>query len=218
MVNTNTGSLVEEVRASGADIVFLQEYTDHWHAALRSALAQDHPYECHVCRDDSFGGAVYSSRPFLSEPELDISLGVSSLPQIRSLVEISQRPVAIYNIHLLPPISLEYTTENRLQFADLLDHLRKESLPFILAGDFNFTETTPHAAALRRLGTQDSFAVGGWGRGSTWPVNSFLRYLPGLCLDHIYLGGGVTCSDCRVGQGRGSDYRPVIGRVGFTSR
>lgn len=216
MVNTNTGSLVEEVRASGADIVLLQEYTEHWHAALRSALAQDYPYECHVCRDDSFGAAVYSSRPFIGDPELDLPLGVSSLPQIRALVEISQRPVALYNVHLLPPTSLEYTTESRLQFADLLDHLRKESLPFILAGDFNFTETTPQAAALRRLGTQEAFAVGGWGRGSTWPVNSFLRCLPGLRLDHIYLGGGLTCSDCRTGTGRGSDHRPVIAKIGFS--
>ncbi len=215
MVNRNTWPLTEEIRASGADIVFLQEYTDYWHAALRSALARDYPYECHACRDDSFGAAVYSSRPFLSEPELDISLGVSSLPQIRALVEISQRPVAIYNVHLLPPISLEYTTENRMQFADLLDHLAKESQPFILAGDFNFTETTPQAAALRRLGTQEAFAVGGRGRGSTWPVNSFLRYLPGLRLDHIYLGGSLTCLDCRTGTGEGSDHRPVIAKIGF---
>jgi endonuclease/exonuclease/phosphatase (EEP) superfamily protein YafD len=216
MVNKDTGPLTEEIRASGADIVFLQEYTEHWHAALRAALAQDYPYECHVCRDDSFGAAVYSSRPFLSEPELNLSLGLSSLPQIRAVVDISQRPVAIYNVHLLPPTSLKYTTENRLQFADLIDQLAAESMPFILAGDFNFTETTPQAAVLRRVGTVEAYAVGGWGRGSTWPVNSFLRYLPGFRLDHIYLGNGLTCSDCQTGIGRGSDHRPVIAKIGFS--
>ena len=75
MVNKDTGPLTEEIRASGADIVLLQEYTEHWHAALRAALAEDYPYECHVCRDDSFGAAVYSNRPFLGEPELDVPLG-----------------------------------------------------------------------------------------------------------------------------------------------
>lgn len=217
MVNRNTGSLVEEIRASGADIVFLQEYTDHWHAVLQSALAQDYPYECHVCQEDSFGAAVYSSRPFLTEPELDMPLGVSSLPQIRAVVAIGQQPVAIYNVHLLPPTGLEYTTETRSQFADLLDSLAEESRPFILAGDFNFTERTPQAAALRRLGLIEAFDQGGWGRGPTWPVNSFLRYLPGFRLDHIYLGGGLACSDCRTGKGEGSDHRPVIARIGLAN-
>ncbi len=216
MVNRNSAPLVEEIRASGADIVFLQEYTDHWHEVLRASLGQEYPYECHVCREDSFGAAIYSSRPFISEPELDMPLGVSSLPQIRAVVEISHRPVAIYNVHLLPPIGLEYTTETRLQFADLLAHLAGESRPFILAGDFNFTERTPQAAALRRLGLIEAFDQGGWGRGSTWPVNSVFRYVPGLRLDHIYLGGGLACSDCRVGQGRGSDHRPVIAKIGFS--
>ena len=73
--------------------------------------------------------------------------------------------MAIYNVHLLPVTSLEYTTETRMQFADLLDRIKGESLPFILAGDFNFTETTPQAAELRRLGLVDAFDLGGWGRG-----------------------------------------------------
>lgn len=215
MVNNRTEPLIDEIRASGADIVLLQEYTELWHDALRAALAKDYPYECHVCRDDSFGMAVYSSRPFLADPEMYVPLGVSSLPQIRAVVAIGQRPVAIYNVHLLPPLGLEYTTETRAQFADLLDLLASESRPFIVAGDFNFTESAPQAAALRRLGLVEAFDQGGWGRGSTWPVNSFLRYLPGLRLDHIYLGGGLTCSDCRTGRGQGSDHRPVIAKIGF---
>ncbi len=216
MVNKDTGPLIEEIRASDADIVLLQEYTEHWHAALRAALAEIYPYECHVCRDDSFGAAVYANRPFLNDPELDVPLGVSALPQIRAVVQLSQRPVVIYNVHLLPVSSLEYTTETRMQFADLLDRLKGESLPVILGGDFNFTETTPQATQLRKLGLAEAFDLGGRGRGATWPVTSFLRYLPGVRLDHIYLGGGLTCSDCRTGTGRGSDHRPVIARIGFS--
>jgi endonuclease/exonuclease/phosphatase (EEP) superfamily protein YafD len=216
MVNKDTGPLTEEIEASGAEIVFLQEYTDNWHAALRAALGQIYPYERHVCRDDSFGAAVYSSRPFLTEPELDLPLGVSSLPQIRTVVAIGQRPVAIYNVHLLPVSGLEYTTETRVQCADLLALLAAESRPFILAGDFNFTERTPQAAAFRRSGLLDAFDQGGWGRGATWPVISVCRYLPGVRLDHIYLGGGLTCTDCRTGTGHGSDHRPVIAKIGFS--
>ena len=208
MVNHSTEPLIEEIRASDADIVLLQEYTEHWHAALRAALAEVYPYECHICRDDSFGAAVYANRPFLGDPQLDVPLGVSAVPQIRVVVEISQRPVAIYNVHLLPVSSLEYTTETRMQFADLLDRIKGESLPVIVGGDFNFTEAAAQAAESRRLGLVEAFDLGGWGRGATWPVTSFFRYLPGVRLDHIYLGGGLICSDCR----RESAKAPITGR------
>lgn len=85
----------------------------------------------------------------------------------------------------------------------------------ILGGDFSFTQNSPQAAALRRIGLEDAQDLGNWGRGTTWPVNSFLRWIPGLRLDHIYLGSSLTCVDCRTGVGKGSDHRPVIARIGL---
>jgi len=134
---------------------------------------------------------------------------------MRAVIELAGRRVAVYNIHLLPPWGLEYTTENRLQFADLLDKLAGERLPVILAGDFNFTETSPNAASLRGIGLRDAHDLGGWGRGTTWPVNSFFRWIPSLRLDHIYLSDELTCSRCRTGVGTGSDHRPVVAEIGF---
>ena len=78
-----------------------------------------------------------------------------------------------------------------------------------------YQEAAAQAAESQRVGLADAFDLGGWGRGSTWPVTSFFRYLPGVRLDHIYLGGGLTCSDCRTGVGEGSDHRPVIAKIGF---
>jgi endonuclease/exonuclease/phosphatase (EEP) superfamily protein YafD len=101
------------------------------------------------------------------------------------------------------------------RFADLLDALAREKHPVIVGGDFTFTEETPNAAALGRLGLLDAHSVGGQGRGTTWPVNAFFRWIPGLRFDPLYLGGGLTCADCRTGIGEGSDHRPLLARIGF---
>jgi endonuclease/exonuclease/phosphatase (EEP) superfamily protein YafD len=214
-LNRNTAPIIQEVRAAQPDVLLLQEYADHWHTAFQAAVGEDYPHVRHITRGDSFGVAVYSRRPFLEEPSVSIPLGDVGVPQIRAVIEVDGKPVAFYNVHLVPPMSLDRVKATRMQLADLLDRLKSESLPAVVAGDFNFTETTPNAAAVERVGLVEAFTVGGWGRGPTRPVSGLFRWIPSLRLDHIYLGGGLTCSDCRTGVGKGSDHRPVIARIGF---
>lgn len=215
MANHRTGPIIEEIKAAQPDVLFLQEYTDHWHDAIDAAVGEVFPYKAYVTREDSFGTAVYSRRPFNGHVERYLDLGGSSVPQVRAVIDFDGRDVALYNIHFLPPWGLEYTIETRSQFADLLDMLSKEMLPVIVAGDFNFTERSPQAAALGGIGVLDAQDMGGWGRGSTWPVSGFFRWVPSIRLDHVYLAGGLTCADCRTGVGQGSDHRPVVAEVGF---
>lgn len=215
MINRDTTPLMEEMQAVRPDILLLQEYTDHWHTALQSEMGGDYPYVCSVTREDSFGAAIYSRRPFVGKPDRDLSLGQALSPQMRAVVEINGRKVAVYNIHLLPPAGMAYVMEHRSQFADLLDVLAAEDFSVILGGDFNFTENSANASALARQGLADAHSVGGLGRGATWPVHSVFRWMPGIRLDHIYLGGGLTCAKCRTGTGEGSDHRPVVAIVGF---
>lgn len=213
--NTNTASIVDEIRAADPDLLLLQEYTSHWHDALQSAIGPRYPHTRYVRREDSFGNAIYSKRPFAEEVDQRLKMGKGLVPQFRAVVEIEGQQVAVYNVHLLPPWGMDFLIETRREFADLLDMLAAEPLPTILAGDFNFTERSPQARALRRNGIRDAHDLGGWGRGTTWPISGFFRWVPSLRLDHVYLQGGLTCTGCRTGKGRGSDHRPVIAEVGF---
>jgi endonuclease/exonuclease/phosphatase (EEP) superfamily protein YafD len=215
-VNQNTQSIIEEISAADPDVLLLQEYTEHWHQALQQSIGCEYPHVCCERREDSFGVAVYSKRPFEEPADTHLPLGRFGEPQMRVVTRIANRPVAFYNVHLLPPRGLDYTIGHRTQFADLVDLLSSEALPIVLAGDFNFTENSPHARTLKAHGFSDAHSVGGWGRGATWPVNSFFRWIPGLRLDHIYINRGLTCTECRTGTGRGSDHRPVIAELGFT--
>ncbi len=214
-INTDTAPIIDEIRQARADLILFQEYTDHWYQALIAAFGADYPYVQYVCRDDSFGAAIYSHRPFVGEVDMELPLDGGLEPQIRAVIGLDGQEAAFYNIHLLPPRSLEYIMSARRQFADLLDILDRETLPVVLVGDFNATQHSTYARALERKGLVSAHELGGYGRGTTWPVHSFFRWLPGLRLDHVFLGEPLTCTYCTTGVGRGSDHRPVIAKIGF---
>jgi endonuclease/exonuclease/phosphatase (EEP) superfamily protein YafD len=211
MVNRQTEGIIGEIKAARPDVLVLQEYAPHWHQAIAAALSAEYPWSSFETRDDSFGVAVYSRTPFVNGDVYNrVPLGREAVPQARAVVRFGGRDVAVYNVHLLPPRSLQYTVENRLQFADLLDTLSKERLPYVVAGDWNLTQDTPQHRDLLRIGARDAQDLVARGRGATWPVNSVFRYLPGLRLDHVYMGPGLTAVRCERGVGEGSDHRPVI--------
>jgi endonuclease/exonuclease/phosphatase (EEP) superfamily protein YafD len=162
-------------------------------------------------REDSFGIALFSRRPFAGEVDSHFPLGHGQVEQMRAEIDVGGRRFALYNVHLLPPRTPLYTSEHRLQFADLLDTLQAETLPYVVCGDFNFPETTSQHAALKRAGVREAHELAGWGRGATWPINGVFRYLvPGIRIDHVYLSPHLTATRCETGVGRGSDHRPVV--------
>lgn len=215
MVNHNTSFLIEEMIRNKPDVLLLQEVTEEWRTAIDAAIGGEHPYRVQECRDDSFGAAIYSRHPFAELPQRDLHLGDFDTPQMRVAIELAGGRVAFYNIHLLPPRSLDYLIEQRRQFAALLRMLEKDPLPAVVAGDFNFTERSPQAHAIERRNFHDTHGLAGWGRCATWPVNSIFRWVPGLRLDHLYLSEKLTCSESRTGTGQGSDHRPVVAEVGW---
>lgn len=220
--NQNTDPITWRILDESPDVILFQEYTSHWHEALQSndngkwgAIREVFPHACVVPREDSFGTAIYSKLPFVDKPNRRVALGQATEPQIRAVIEFDEKPVAIYNVHLLPPWGMEYTIEHRSQFADLLDILEAEQLPAIVGGDFNFTENSANAADLNRIGFADAHDQGGQGRGATWPANSFFRWIPSIRLDHIYKSEAFVCIECKTGVCNGSDHRPVITLLEF---
>lgn len=210
MVNRTVEPLAAEILAADADLILLQEYSAHWHRALHPRLIGTHPHAVWTTREDSFGIASYSRRPFEGSVETELPLGLTGeIPQHRFVVRAGDRPVTVYNIHLLPPRTYVYFAAHRRQFRELMALLAAERLPALVSGDFNFTEASPQAAALARSGWHDAWDIAGSGYGATWPVISWLRYLPGLRIDHVYHNDGLVALDCRTGVGRGSDHRPL---------
>ncbi|MCK4341767.1 MAG: endonuclease/exonuclease/phosphatase family protein [Phycisphaerae bacterium] len=213
--NMRHDAIIAEIQAADPDIVFLQEYSSHWLHAFTVALGNDFPHRHHADREDCFGLAIYSRQPFVGEVDDELPLGDLGLPQARAVLQIDGRNVAFYNIHLMPPKNRAYTAEQRRAFADLLECLRREELPIILCGDFNFTSASPFADELERLGLIDVHRHSGSDRGTTWPNKTILSVLPGLRLDHIFISRELTSTASRTGVGEGSDHRPVVAEIGY---
>lgn len=210
MVNQHRDGIVGEIAAAQPDLLLVQELTEPWQQAIDGAVKARMPHSTYVTREDSFGIGIWSTRPFAGEPERYVKISFTT-PQLRAEVDLHGVRCAVYNVHLLPPRSADYTRDHRAEMGRLSKILELERLPVILGGDFNFTEKTPQATTMAALGFVDAQDEGGTGRGATWPVIGALRYVfPGLRLDHVWLRGGPRCRSLVTGEGAGSDHRPII--------
>jgi vancomycin resistance protein VanJ len=207
--NPTPERIVKELAAADADVLALQEYTPRLHALIAPRLSRSHPHRLCEPRQDCFGVAVFSRFPLLAARS-DLRLGPVANPQMRVEIETGTRRIALYNVHLLPPTSLDSVRITGREFTDLLDHLRREELPALVCGDFNFTADSAQADALRAAGWRDGLDQAGWGPKWTWPALGPLRWAPGLRIDHIYVRDGLRATSAWTGVGSGSDHRPVV--------
>ena len=198
--------VIEALRTTDPDVVVLQEYTPAWARRLKGRFSDSLPHRVERPRDDAFGIAAFSRQPWLRVDEL--TLGGSLAPQLRLELELASTRVVLYALHLLPPRTSLYTA-HRAQCADLLERLARESKYVMAAGDFNLVDHTAVGREIHRLGFLDAHGVAGTGRGATWPVNGPLRFVPGIRIDHIYLGRGITSTAAWVGGNTGSDHLPI---------
>ncbi len=211
--NRQMETLTEEIIAADADVVLVQEYTPEWEAVLARRLYNQYPHMLRNPQTDCFGAAVFSRVPFVEPPRDELRLGPTGNPQLRVVVPIGGRPVAIYNIHLLPPAGLTYYRIGREEFVDLQRALAAEKLPAIVSGDFNFTSNSPQGVAMQRAGFRDALDAHGWGPRWTWPTWGLRRFIPGIRIDHIYVSPALTARESRIGDGVGSDHRPVFAEI-----
>ena len=222
--NTDMQPFLDEVRESNPDVILIQEYTPEHAASLRPRLAVLYPYRVEAFHRSAFGEAIYSKRAFIGEPveypqpvrpDGSRDTGVINLndPQLRVVIEHAGREVVVQNIHTVPPTtfdaSLVLFREQRWMIGWIRDWARAEQRPIVMAGDFNCTPSSPHAAELREAGLIDVHAAVGSGRGATWPAKGRFAALPGIRIDQAFVKGLDPVS-IRVGRYVGSDHRPII--------
>lgn len=214
-VNTDPKPAIEQIRRADPDVLVLQEYTSAFHEALLRALGDRYPFQlCDPGDGHAFGAAILSKFPFTGDRRYDAPYGLGQLSAPRAVVRIGSRDVVIHCVHLIPPTRHNVPFMLR-QFRTLQSMIAQETDPVVIAGDFNFTTRSSLHQAMLRLGLTDAQEIGGSGRGATWPRLGLLRFLPGIALDHVYLGNGIRATSCRVGDDFGSDHRPLIVDVRF---
>jgi len=209
------GETANAVRAAAPDLLLLQEYSDLWRNGLEPLIVPALPQVYAFTPGDCRGVGLYARAP-LTDVDGALAMAEKAGPQARAVLNLGGRPLAVYNVHMMPLTSLRGFGRHRGQFAELLQILRAEKLPIVLCGDFNFTDASYCADQLRQLGLRDVHDLNGNGRRATWRhKNPLFGWLPGLRLDHIYLSSELTSPSSYLGAPTGSDHRPVVAEIGF---
>ena len=206
--------LIEQVRENKPDVLLIQEFAPDWAEALNAAIGSDYPHRLLLpSATDSAGLGLYSRLP-IRNVSSGIAPGRAGRPQQRvELALANGKVIALYNVHLKSPRTAGDAADGRLAFAQLLDAVAAERIPFIVAGDCNFPDTAPQHAALKRLGLREAHEQAGQRRGATWPCRGPLTSVTGLRIDHVYFSEPFTALSCRTGRFTSSDHLPVTAEL-----
>lgn len=206
------------VRRERPEVLLLQEWTPEASGRLGAELRAILPHVYEHTRQDAFGQAIFSRRPFLTEPRAFPPIAGFGEPQISAEIDVDGRAMRLVNVHLLPPVNLRMFSDQRW-CAGLLGEWAsgraRAEPPHVFMGDFNAVARSPVIGAIRAAGFREAHQLAGSWRGSTWPRRGMLRHSPGIRIDHALIHPDIALIEARTSEDFGSDHRAVIVRVGW---
>lgn len=213
--NHRSRQVVNFLRASGADVIAVQEVTTWWAGKL-TALSDLYPYVAPAVDADDSAVLVLSRFPIVSVERLQPPPGslLSDLDRpVRVVIAVRDLEVTIYAVHPPTPRSMQQWTARNSQ-VEWLGRVSRDldgKRPRIMLGDFNtppwsflFTDLLV-AAQLRDAGG------GGFRRPTRQPLLAAPRLAwLGAPVDHVLVSSEIGVAAFAVGPHVFSDHLPVI--------
>ncbi len=213
--------LLPMLRASGADIIALQEVTADTAARLDTELRDQYPYQ--VAQGLGIEGKALLSRyPIRQYEWLEFNEG---RPDLRAVIDLDGTTVVVIVAHPPPPeitwSGIQPRAGTAHQMTSLIELIRATKEPLLLLGDLNITQMHDVYGELQASGLQDSFHVAGNGLGFTMParmaklatVSDMLGELaiwPAARIDYVWASPAWQPVSAWVGDDAGSDHLPVV--------
>lgn len=198
--NTDYPRFMSLLESESPDILLMVEFNAGWSAATRR-LHADYPYRIEIPRDDRYGIALFSRRPFMDQSPLQLQ----TTNAIDMRISLAGRSVRVLGVHLRSPTSAAWSAERNRQLSQLVAIARQEPGPLVVVGDFNISPYSPiFMAALPPTGLRDS----GRARGLnfSWPTSVPLLGIP---IDLCMISEHFAVLDHRRGPAFGSDHYPM---------
>ena len=206
--NRDFSKLVDVLKETNADILLVLEVTEASIGPLQ-AVIRTYPHKLVNLNVGASGtGAVLMSRFPIVDSEITKYSEFGNM-LISATLEIGDQKVLFYGAHFPRPT---YTKDNSIrfrQFTSLARQINGQSIPVIVAGDFNATPYSPIFKALvKQSGLKDSREGFGW--QPSWPTYFPFLWLP---IDHILVSPGVQVHNRATGSYMGSDHYPVFAEL-----
>ena len=206
--NATPQGIIDELLASDADCVTLQELSPRWQRLLEQQGVFDrYPHKMMLPVSNNFGLALLSKTP-LEDEQIVFTEGV---PVMLATVRVDEAPLRICVWHPVPPAGLTIWRTWTRQYAWLFETIKDISQPLVIVGDFNATQYSQQLQRLEAAEFCSAHKLCGRGTSTTYP-NGNPPFMP-IRIDHLFLSPGVTCLDIREGIGLGSDHRPLIAEI-----
>jgi len=209
--------LVGVLRASGADIVGLQELAPGQAAAIERALADVYPFRL-LHPLGIAGKGLLSRLPLRDAALLELFPG---RPDARATVEAPGGPLTVVVAHPPPPRLGRRWAENAAAAAQLARLVAAATAggPAVVLADVNRVAWQAACRRLAAAGLVDAFASAGRGRGATAPTRlgagaaGRLALPPFLRIDYVWHTPHFRTLAAWTGEDAGSDHRPVLARL-----
>lgn len=214
--NRDEAAILRSIAAADPDVIVLVEVTP-WSLenVIQKHLLEKYQY-VHQPPVDGVGMMLSRLPCTIGEPASNAGGSFGRQPVV---FDIGGKEVAVYAEHLMSPGSPHLVMRNRGQVLLLAEIARAEKRAVVIAGDCNFSQLTPNAAALHRVGLRSAHELIGFGLGETWGPRWWpsVNWMPGVRIDHIWLSPQLTVTSSAVGLDTGSDHRPVIADIGVAA-
>ena len=219
------------LREVNADIVFLQEIPKSFILNELPRLLDIYPYQFGPIAEGEWWNSVTLSRyPIVSAKDLLAwDIGVPGLHN--AVIDIDGQLISTYNVHMVLPFKLRGARgvfaainralhyderERRRKIGQMLDFLRGERNPFIVAGDFNMSCYSALYGDIAKLAV-DSFREAGKGFGMTWPISvadhQFGIQMPILRIDYLWHSPELRAVEITQLSRFGSDHLPLLATI-----
>ncbi|PSB40128.1 endonuclease/exonuclease/phosphatase [filamentous cyanobacterium Phorm 6] len=220
---TQSPTLFKLIEREKPDIIFLQEIVQKHTERAFTWLKADYPYQIGI---PPVG--ILSKYPIVSSEILHLAGHVET--QQRAIIKFNEQEVVIYNMQATGPWFKRYNIlpflkipvykygQRGPEIQDLVQRVEQETLPVIVAGDFNMTEETQDYYNVQKV-MQDSFRKSGFGFGFTWPHGWELKFLlkssnlrlnyPVCRIDYIWYSKHWGAKSSSVLEATESDHLPV---------
>ena len=204
--NGNMTPLLEHVRTTEPDLVFVQELTPE-HVEMLKSLDSRYPHRLLKTRYDPFGLGVWSKRPLNNAAVFE--LPPRDHPNLKFDIDLDGEPVTVFSTHPIPPMGREFYEDRNTQLAAVGELVANTSGSVILTGDLNVSMWANHYRKLiARTGLVD--VRKGFGILPTWPV-----FLPigMIAIDHTLVSEDLAAVDVRTLSSVGSDHLPLLTEI-----